>query len=61
MTQRMSTAEERLRQVLGLSLLVHEPLRHHTTLRIGGPADFYFAARTAEHHHDRRSVAAALH
>ena len=40
--------EDRLRQVLGPGLLTREPLRHHTTFRIGGPADFYFAARTAD-------------
>ena len=48
MPQRVATAEERLRKALGDGLLVHEPLRHHTTFRIGGPADFYFAARTAD-------------
>lgn len=40
--------EDRLRQALGPGLLTREPLRHHTTFRIGGPADFYFAARTAD-------------
>src|SRR5436190_3978213 len=40
--------EDRLRQALGPELLTREPLRHHTTFRIGGPADFYFAARTAD-------------
>jgi len=48
MPQRIATVEERLRKVLGEGLLTHEPLRHHTTFRIGGPADFYFAARTAD-------------
>ena len=38
--------EDRLRQALGDELLTQEPLRHHTTFRIGGPADYYFAART---------------
>jgi UDP-N-acetylmuramate dehydrogenase len=28
-------------------MLTQEPLRHHTTMRIGGPADFYFAAYDA--------------
>ena len=41
-------AEDRLRQALGPGLLTREPLRHHTTFRIGGPADYYFAARTAD-------------
>jgi len=40
--------EDRLHQALGSGLLTREPLRHHTTFRIGGPADFYFAARTAD-------------
>jgi len=48
MPQRVATIEERLRKALGESLLTHEPLRHHTTFRIGGPADFYFAARTPD-------------
>ena len=42
------TAEDRLRRVLGDALLTQEPLRHHTTFRIGGPADFYVAARTPD-------------
>jgi len=48
MVQRVATVEERLRRVLGSALLSQEPLRHHTTLRIGGPADFYFDARTPD-------------
>lgn len=40
--------EDRLRRALGPGLLTREPLRHHTTFRIGGPADFYFAARSAD-------------
>ena len=48
MITRTSSAEERLRKTLGDGLLTREPLRHHTTFRIGGPADFYFAARTAD-------------
>jgi UDP-N-acetylmuramate dehydrogenase len=48
MVQRIATVEERLRRVLGDALLTQEPLRHHTTFRIGGPADFYYAARTPE-------------
>ena len=46
--QRTTTIEERLRRALGDTLLTEEPLRHHTTFRIGGPADYYFAARTPE-------------
>lgn len=37
---------ERLRAALGEGLREHEPLRHHTTFRVGGPADWFFAART---------------
>jgi UDP-N-acetylmuramate dehydrogenase len=48
MVERVVTAEERLRKALGPSLLVQEPLRHHTTFRIGGPADYFFAARTPD-------------
>ena len=48
MTQRVATAEDRLRKALGDSLLTQEPLRHHTTFRIGGPADYYFAACTPD-------------
>ncbi|HEY3215784.1 MAG TPA: UDP-N-acetylmuramate dehydrogenase [Candidatus Eisenbacteria bacterium] len=48
MLQRSMTVEDRLRKVMGAGLLTLEPLRHHTTLRIGGPADFYFAARTPD-------------
>src|SRR5215510_1394851 len=48
MPQRVASPEERLRKSLGDTLLTQEPLRHHTTFRIGGPADFYFAARTAD-------------
>ena len=42
----MSVAE-RLRERLGDTLLVDEPMRRHTTFRIGGPADFFYAARTS--------------
>jgi len=45
---RTATVEERLRRVLGDGLLLNEPMRHHTTLRIGGPADYYYAARTPD-------------
>ncbi len=49
---RMSTsthdAHAHLRRVLGDQLLTDEPLRHHTTFRIGGPADFFVAARTTD-------------
>ena len=48
MVQRTVTKEERLRKALGDGLLAQEPLRHHTTLRVGGPADYYFAAHAAD-------------
>ena len=37
-----------LRRALGDALLTDEPLRQHTTFRIGGPADYLVAARTPE-------------
>src|SRR5437870_8739796 len=40
--------EDRLRRALGDGLLTREPLRHHTTFRIGGPADYYFAAHVPD-------------
>jgi UDP-N-acetylmuramate dehydrogenase len=43
-----ATPEDILRKALGDALLTREPLRHHTTFRIGGAADFYFAARTSD-------------
>ena len=48
MVYRTTTVEDRLRKALGEGLLTSEPLRHHTTFRIGGPADFYYAARTPD-------------
>ena len=41
-------AEALLRRELGDALLTDEPLRHHTTFRIGGPADFFVTARTTD-------------
>ncbi len=48
MPRPVRSIEDRLRETLGEGLLTGEPLRHHTTFRIGGPADFYFAARTPD-------------
>ena len=48
MPPRVASTEEKLRKVLGDGLLVDEPMRLHTTFRIGGPADYYFAARTPD-------------
>jgi UDP-N-acetylmuramate dehydrogenase len=48
MPTHVPTAEERLRRALGEGLLTREPMRHHTTFRIGGPAEFFFTARTAD-------------
>ncbi len=39
---------ERLRSAIGEGLRAQEPLRHHTTFRIGGPADWFVAARTQD-------------
>lgn len=39
---------ERLRAALGEGLREQEPLRHHTTFRVGGPADWFLAARTQD-------------
>ena len=41
-------AHSHLRRVLGDALLTGEPLRQHTTFRIGGPAEYFVAARTPE-------------
>ena len=48
MSTRIASLEDRLRKILGDGLLSREPLRLHTTFRIGGPADFYYAARTPD-------------
>jgi len=49
MTGRAPTIEEALRHRLGDGLLVAEPMERHTTFRIGGPADYFYAARSPEH------------
>src|ERR1041385_5829742 len=49
MIRPVATLEEHLRRALGDGLLTQEPLRHHTTFRIGGPADYYFAAHVPDH------------
>jgi UDP-N-acetylmuramate dehydrogenase len=48
MPQRTVSVEDQLRKAVGEGLLTREPLRLHTTFRIGGPADYYVAARTPE-------------
>lgn len=48
MTLARADVESRLREAAGDALLTDEPLRHHTTFRIGGPADWFVAARTPE-------------
>lgn len=51
MPPRAMSTEDRLRRAIAAhdgQLLTAEPLRLHTTFRIGGPADFYHAARTAD-------------
>jgi UDP-N-acetylmuramate dehydrogenase len=37
---------DRLRSAIGEGLREQEPLRHHTTFRVGGPADWFLAAKT---------------
>ena len=39
---------DRLRAAIGDGLREQEPLGHHTTFRIGGPADWFLAARTED-------------
>lgn len=39
---------ERLRAAIGDGLREQEPLKHHTSFRIGGPADWFVAARTQD-------------
>ena len=48
MADSATNLEERLRRTLGDELRTAEPLRLHTTFRIGGPADFFYDARTPE-------------
>lgn len=55
MVQRTVTIEEKLRKALGDGMLTREPLRHHTTFHIGGPADYFFTAGTSD------ALVAALH
>ena len=40
--------DQPLRRALGDGLRTAEPMRLHTTFRIGGPADFFYDARTSE-------------
>jgi UDP-N-acetylmuramate dehydrogenase len=44
----MRDGAQRLRERIGEGLRIAEPLSLHTTFRIGGPADFYFAAHSPE-------------
>ncbi len=39
---------DRLRAAIGEGLRAQEPLRHHTTFRVGGPADWFVAARSQD-------------
>jgi len=48
MTFRQPSLDDRLRKVCGNALLTNEPLRQHTTFRIGGPADWFVSARTPD-------------
>jgi len=47
---------DRLRAAIGEGLREQELLRHHTTFRIGGPADWFLAART----HDQLVTALSI-
>jgi UDP-N-acetylmuramate dehydrogenase len=42
------TMADRLRSLLGDGVLTGVPMRLHTTFRIGGPADFFYPARSPE-------------
>ena len=48
MPENAALVEDQLRRALGDGLLTAVPMRLHTTLRIGGPADFFFTARAPE-------------
>lgn len=48
MLRSRGSVEDRLRDALGAPLRTREPLRLHTTLRIGGPADYFYPATTAD-------------
>jgi UDP-N-acetylmuramate dehydrogenase len=48
MADHATNLEELLRRALGDGLRMAEPMRMHTTFRIGGPADFFYDARTPE-------------
>lgn len=44
----MADIAKQLTKQFGDRLLVNEPMSRHTTFKIGGPADYFFAARTAD-------------
>lgn len=44
----MESNIEKLKQILGEKVKENEPLARYTTLKIGGPADLYYEARTGE-------------
>ncbi len=46
MLKPVRSIEQRLRDAVGDGFRTAEPLRHHTTFRIGGPADYFVAAET---------------
>jgi UDP-N-acetylmuramate dehydrogenase len=48
MADSATNLEERLRRTLGDELRTAEPMRLHTTFRIGGPADFFYDASDSE-------------
>jgi len=44
----MQITSKRLKEVLGENLREHEPLAPYTTFKIGGPADFFYDAKTKD-------------
>lgn len=48
MSTPLRSVEAQLRSLLGDALLTDEPLRHHTTFRIGGNADLFVTARDTD-------------
>ena len=44
----MKSAIESFQEQFNGRIILNEPLSHHTTFRIGGPADIFFDARTSE-------------
>lgn len=41
-------SEQQLKEIFGDTLKIHEPLAQYTTLKIGGPADYFLSANSKE-------------